>query len=480
RPPPPASFACSSSASISASGRASCRAPSASMASWKPICRSTSPSFPRCQAMCKARSPSISSGSRMRAGSCCGPDGWKRRVAPAAMLDAALNYAEHGAPVFPVWWTADRRCACDSAPCESPGKHPIPNVAPNGFKNASTDPATIRGWWARFPRAHIGTPTSWCVVLDVDPRHGGDVTPARLEAAHGALPPTAEVLTGGGGRHLYFERVNGLRSRIGVPGPGLDLRADGGYVLLPPSGHISGGTYREVISRPLFETPLAPMPAWLVAGVMRSTAPNRTEPAEAMDWAGLLAGAPAGERHAVAVRLAGHYLRHGIPPAEVESILVGFCARCTPPFPENEARRIVQDLAAKEARGRTQPVNPASREFEFRPIADLLAQPDVPLEWLVEGLFPREAISLLAGRPKSGKTTLCRTLAADVVSGTSFLGRATVQGSAIYVSLEDSARAVTAHFRRLGVATDASLYVVCAQAPPDALQILRREVDARP
>jgi hypothetical protein len=120
-----------------------------------------------------------------------------------------------------------------------------------------------------------------------------------------------------------------------------------------------------------------------------------------------------------------------------------------------------------------------SQGFQFHPIGDLLAQPDTPLEWLVEGLLPREAISLLVGRPKSGKTTLCRTLASDVVSGSAFLGRHTEQGPVIYVSLEDSKRAVTAHFRRLGVSPDAPLYVVCAQAPPDALQLLRREVERR-
>jgi AAA domain-containing protein len=117
--------------------------------------------------------------------------------------------------------------------------------------------------------------------------------------------------------------------------------------------------------------------------------------------------------------------------------------------------------------------------FVFRPIGELLAQPDTGLEWLVEGLLPREAISLLVGRPKSGKTTLCRTLAADVAGGSAFLARRTEQGPVIYVSLEDSKRAVTAHFRRLGVSPDAPLYVVCAQAPPDALQLLRREVERR-
>jgi putative DNA primase/helicase len=84
------------------------------------------------------------------------------------------------------------------------------------------------------------------------------------------------------------------------------------------------------------------------------------------------------------------------------------------------------------------PSSATRRGFEFRPIGELLSQPETPLEWLVDGLLPREAISLLVGRPKSGKTTLCRTLAADVVGGAAFLDRTTEQGPVIYVSLEDS------------------------------------------
>ena len=72
--------------------------PSASRASWKPICKSTSPSFPRCRAMCKARSRSISSGSRMRAGSCCGPDGWKRRGSRYSLAARRTAARHHRAP----------------------------------------------------------------------------------------------------------------------------------------------------------------------------------------------------------------------------------------------------------------------------------------------------------------------------------------------------------------------------------------------
>ena len=64
-----------------------------------------------------------------------------------------------------------------------------------------------------------------------------------LESKHGKLPPTISALTGRG-EHLYF-RLNGhsVRNSAGLLGPGLDVRGDGGYVLLPPSVHPSGRIY---------------------------------------------------------------------------------------------------------------------------------------------------------------------------------------------------------------------------------------------
>src|SRR5262249_42561498 len=102
--------------------------------------------------------------------------------------------------IFPVWGIDRDRCGCRAFDCTSPGKHPVASCAPHGFKEATTDEATIRAWWTRFPNANIATPTGvWCDVVDVDPRNGGDTTLLELERQHGRLPDTAEVLTGGGG-----------------------------------------------------------------------------------------------------------------------------------------------------------------------------------------------------------------------------------------------------------------------------------------
>lgn len=311
--------------------------------------------------------------------------------APASsLMEAALDYAVRGLPVFPVWGVEDGRCRCGRA-CDSPGKHPLGALVSHGVKDATGDAKQIRRWWTRYPDANIGTPTSWTTVLDVDPRHGGDKTLAALVHAHGALPETPETRTGGGGQHFFFAPVPGLTPGANKVGPGLDIKTGpGAYVLLPPSGHVSGQRY--TVSRALSETPLAAMPAWLIAraggsawlaGTNAPAAAPRSGDA-GLDWAARLAGASEGERHVVACENAGHFLSYGLPAAEVEQILLGFAGRCTPPFPEGEARRIVRDLAAKD-HARAEAAAAAWPEPEPLPHT-LVPVPAFDASWLPESL----------------------------------------------------------------------------------------------
>ena len=115
------------------------------------------------------------------------------------MLSEALGYAEMGLGVFPVAGIANGACACWAGRgCPSPGKHPL---TPHGFKDATTDPRRVTAWWRnRWPGANIGgVPPAGVVVLDVDPRNGGESSLDRLQLAHGELPETLTCLTGGGG-----------------------------------------------------------------------------------------------------------------------------------------------------------------------------------------------------------------------------------------------------------------------------------------
>ena len=361
---------------------------------------------------------------------------------------AAREYGEHGDPVFPVWHAEGDRCGCRAFDCQSPAKHPIASLAPEGLKNATTDPAVIGGWWARFPEASVAMRTGMTsTVLDVDPAKGGRETLARLEAEYGPLPLTPKVLTGGGGEHYHFAPVAGLRNSSGKVGPGLDIRGEDGYVLLPPSTHVSGGVYLDDLLAPMYETPRAPMPAWLVSLASSPTREHETNGhrATADEWAEKLAGAPEGQRRAVALQIAGHYLGLHIAAEEVTSILVGYAARCVPPFSEREARELVRDLARRDERKRkaspeaTAPPAAAASAHADGPVLIRLADvaPE-PVEWLWPGRFARGKLSLIIGEPGEGKSYLTHDLAARTTRGLAWPdgGRAPV-GSVIILASED-------------------------------------------
>ena len=191
-------------------------------------------------------------------------------------------------------------------------------------------------------------------------------------------------------------------------GAGLDIRGPDGYVLLPPSRHVSGGQYLDDLMYPLFETPLTPMPAWLLS---LATGPQRNgheSVGAETDWAALLAGAQKGERHAVALRIAGHLLGKKLPPREVETILLGYAEKCIPPFDRSDVRRIVRDLAAKDA-GRAPSTAPAVESgLGLVSVGELLGEPDVGPTWVVEGRLPSGGLGMVAGKPKAGKSTAAR------------------------------------------------------------------------
>jgi bifunctional DNA primase/polymerase-like protein/AAA domain-containing protein len=339
-------------------------------------------------------------------------------AADAVMLDAALTYAEHGVPVFPVWWAVESRCACGKPDCASPAKHPIGAVVPHGVLDATTDVNTIREWWTRYPAANIGTPTTWCSVLDVDPRHGGDAALRELERQHGALPETPQILTGGGGRHIYFRPVAGLAPSAGRVGPGIDVRSGAGaYVLMPPSAHVSGGTYGDDIMYPLlFEAELAAMPAWLAALASKPTTEQSNGHRLASDeWAEKLSGAPEGKRRAVALEIAGHYLGLRIAAEEVESIVLGFAAHCTPPFPKQEARELVRDLVRRD-RARTEGTGHKSIGRVAVIVSAATIAPET-VQWLWPGRLARGALCNCVGLPDQGKTLVFSDIAARLTTG---------------------------------------------------------------
>lgn len=144
-------------------------------------------------------------------------------------------------------------------------------------------PTEIEAWWDRWPDANVGVVTGWVsavAVLDVDPRHGGDDTLAALEAQEEPLPETVTSVTGGGGRHLYFAHPTQLLPSRPLAA-GIDLKAEGGLVVAPPSRHASGDTYRWLAGHGPDQLIPAALPRWLdhlsvAMDGARSAAPRAT------------------------------------------------------------------------------------------------------------------------------------------------------------------------------------------------------------
>ncbi|HEY6461143.1 MAG TPA: bifunctional DNA primase/polymerase [Polyangiaceae bacterium] len=160
---------------------------------------------------------------------------------PSALLESALSLIARGWPVFPCHTPIGNGCSCRKPKCNGTnrGKHPR---LEHGFLEASTQPNAIHAWWMQWPDANIAIRTgSGLLVLDIDRRNAGDETMAALEREHGELPHSYRVITGNGW-HVYLRVPEDIKLR-GTLGEGIDAKHDGGYVMAPPSLHLSGVRY---------------------------------------------------------------------------------------------------------------------------------------------------------------------------------------------------------------------------------------------
>ncbi len=264
--------------------------------------------------------------------------------------DWALGYAKKSIPVFP---------------CKPGGKEPL---TPHGFKDATTDPDRIRAWWSRWPEANIATPTGKrfgkivvggkifiLVVVDGDPRNGAYDTLAELHEEGYELPLTFTVKTGGGGFHHYLRCPEGveIRNSASKLGPGLDIRGEGGYVILPPS--VTEGPYEVLHKRPLAETP-----DWLIetltgpSGVPESnvaTIPRRAKADATLEGPEI----PAGERNPTLYKIACSLRARGHERGEIDAALGRVNReRCSSPLDRGELEKIAKS-ASRHAPGNASP-----------------------------------------------------------------------------------------------------------------------------
>jgi predicted P-loop ATPase len=274
-----------------------------------------------------------------------------------ATFDAACLCAERGLHVIPVWRPREGVCSCPKGKdCISPGKHP----AIDGWQvSGSIDMMVLRDWFAA-DRHNIGVVcgASGIVVVDVDPRNGGNETFHMLTDDLGPLPETVTADSGGGGTHYLFRRPQGdLESKLGN---GIDLLRDGRQFLVEPSIHPSGGMYRWRDGHGPDQIAIASLPeAWLKRVRQKQRARPATIPSiiatdakveRARKYLAKMPGAVSGDGghtqtfNAVAAAMYGFDLDQDTTYSVIAS---DYNPRCDPPWSERELRHKIKSVAEK-------------------------------------------------------------------------------------------------------------------------------------
>jgi len=307
-------------------------------------------------------------------------------------------------------------------PLKPKSKEPL--IDWKNFQSRKTIPEEARNWWTQWPNANIGIVTgsiSGILVMDVDGAEG-------IETLRQLAVPSTWIAQTGKGYHYYFKHPGGqISNRIRLL-PDIDLKADGGYVVAPPSIH-SNEHYYKWLQGPQNGTPLADPPDWLLEKLKPCERGNGN-PIGNNDWTTMLRGVPEGHRHQAAAKLVGRYLRSDLSKEEIKIFLYSYCHWCNPPMDFSEAEQIVEDLYLKEMEKKSEGDGPI--------IVNLADVEPKNVDWLWPGWLVGGNLNLLIGDPGVGKSSVALDLASRISKGEALPdGSKGKKGHVIILSAED-------------------------------------------
>lgn len=405
-------------------------------------------------------------------------------------LAAALEAVRRGFAVFPI--------------IEN-GKSP---AIENWQNLATTDESQIRKWWSTRDY-NIGTPTEGRLVFDIDPRKGGMDSFQALQLQH-EFPKTLRTITASGGAHVVYAREEhtSVRNSAGELGPGLDIRADGGLIVLPGST-IGENTYKwgndrapAIATQDLVSLCKARKPKTAAAG---KRLVEEDDAALELAWQWLTNHAPhatLGGLKDAAYRVACQMYDFGLSEASCRQYLREWGnSHCNPRLEddtvESTARHALQyrgnAVGSKhpDAPG-FEPVTIAERAVEAAVLATRDAQKGLyylsfkdaaaralthSAEPLVTGLIDCETMSVIYGESNSGKSFTEMDKDFRIAIGEPVAGRAVKQGAVVWVAAEGGSgvykrlAALKAHYKR----DEAPFYII-----PCPVDLRRADADVKP
>jgi hypothetical protein len=315
-------------------------------------------------------------------------------------------------------------------PCEPGGKRPLIEWRPYQERQPTIE--ELVAWWTEWPDANVALVVGrGTVVADLDGPHAGQL----LAEAGLELPADAPRVKTGNGKHVYLRLPPGVtaRNRAAFLSSGLDngqksqvdLRADGGYVLAPPSLHPNGTRYEWLI--PLVSLEAIPLVPDSFLKFRMESKPD--EPFDGPDWVTrALKGVPEGLRDDTCARLAGYFLAKGHQADVVIAVLESFAQQCVPPLPAADVRRVVASIGRAEAQ-KAAPDSPEAVWIEHISISlakaldeiqypkSGVATPFLGLDNMITGGFQPGELIYLGARPGIGKTALGLEMARAAAKG---------------------------------------------------------------
>ena len=244
------------------------------------------------------------------------------------LLDAALEYAQQGMSVIPL-------VPKDKKPLIYSWKE---------YQSKRMGVGDMRGHWKDSPESNIGIVTgaiSGITVIDIDGQEGLD----SLKSAGISLPDTHIVKTPKGW-HFYYKYNNLFKTGVGFL-KNVDVRNDAGYVVAPPS-QATNKSYEILNDNGGVFSEYGVVPEEFLGKKPKSTKPTDKEDVEPWVTDALENGAPEGQRDVTAMRVAGYFWARGIQEDILESILLGFGEKCTPPMNQVDIARVVKSVTRYE------------------------------------------------------------------------------------------------------------------------------------
>lgn len=331
---------------------------------------------------------------------------------------------------------------------------------------ATSDEATVVSWWTQWPDANIGIHTAGLLVVDVDPKKGGDESFKQLEKEHG-LPETLTTITPTGGRHLFYSLpagAAGVANSVERIGKGLDVRSANGYVVAPGSV-VERGRYRFAGECGLQAAPESLISAAGTAPESRThTGPVPDAPEEVIVRAiEYLRGAERSVRGSggdqAAYRVACQLRDLGVSEIQCAELMrseawdygCGWREGRLEDKPIRSAYRYAQNdpgsvlaVAADFPQYADQPVQKSAiHAARVQRLSEYAGQQAKRPGYVIKGLLYRKSYVNLFGAPGEGKTFIALDLAYHIAAGAEWMGKKVRGGLVVYLPFEGKGGLVT-------------------------------------